>query len=139
VYIVAAPATAVDAPRTALDLDLLGMPLVSHQECPYGGFLLAFFYHVVVAHDESTRPPLTPLITLAVAGCTTGSPRPLVPMLMLRVAVLSLYPTTGSALPMGMGQRSRLCRSVHPTARRLRSPSGRSSKKALYLARCDLV
>jgi hypothetical protein len=48
---VAAAATAVDALRSALDLDLLGMTLVSHQERPYGGFLMTFFYHVVVAHD----------------------------------------------------------------------------------------
>jgi hypothetical protein len=83
------------------------MTLVSHEERPYGGFLMTFFYHVVVAHDESTRPPLVRLISLAVAGCTTGSPRPLgAHALMLRDAVLSLYPTTGSAFPMGMGQRS---------------------------------
>jgi hypothetical protein len=81
VDIVAARATTVDAPGAALDLDLLGMTLVSHEERPYGGFLMTFFYHVVVAHDESTRPPLVRLISLAVAGCTTGSPRPLVPML----------------------------------------------------------
>ena len=104
--IIAARATTVDAPRPALDLDLLGMTLVSHEERPYGGFLMTFFYHVVVAHDESTRPPLVRLISLAVAGCTTGSHVPWVPMLMLRDAVLSLYPTTGSAFPMGMGQRS---------------------------------
>jgi hypothetical protein len=107
VDIVAARAAAVDAPRAALNLDLLGMTLVSHEERPYGGFLMTFFYHVVVAHDESTRPPLVRLISLAVAGCTTGSPRPLgAHALMLRDAVLSLYPTTGSAFPMGMGQRS---------------------------------
>jgi len=63
VYIVAASATAVDAPRTALDLDLLGMTLVSHQKRPYGGFLMAFFYDVVVSHNESTRPPLVRLIS----------------------------------------------------------------------------
>src|SRR5215207_4412515 len=34
----------------------------------------------------------------------------------LRDEVLSLYPTTGSAFPMDMVQRSRLCRSVHTTA-----------------------
>ena len=32
----------------------------------------------------------------------------------LRDEVLSLYPTTGSAFPMDMGQRSSLCRSGHP-------------------------
>jgi hypothetical protein len=34
----------------------------------------------------------------------------------LRDEVPSLYPTTGSAFPMDMVQRSRLCRLVHPTA-----------------------
>jgi hypothetical protein len=33
---------------------------------------------------------------------------------MLRDGVLSLYPTTGSAFPMDMVQRSRSCGSVHP-------------------------
>jgi hypothetical protein len=32
----------------------------------------------------------------------------------LRDEVLSLYPTTGSAFPMDMWQRSRLCRWGHP-------------------------
>jgi hypothetical protein len=30
----------------------LGMTLVCHQERPYGGFLMTFFYHVMIAHDE---------------------------------------------------------------------------------------
>jgi hypothetical protein len=42
----------------------------------------------------------------------------------LRDEVLSLYPTTGSAFPMGMVQRSRLCRLVHPTAGRYFSNIG---------------
>ena len=65
--IVAARATAVDGPRAALNLDLLGMALVSQEERRYGGFLMAFFYHVVVAHDEHlgefprTRPLRSPV------------------------------------------------------------------------------
>jgi hypothetical protein len=52
VNIVTALAAAVDGPRTALDFDVLGMTLVGYKERPYGGFLLAFFYHhVVVVHD----------------------------------------------------------------------------------------
>src|SRR5918994_722637 len=101
------------------------MTLVSHQERPYGGFLMAFFYHVVVAHDEH---PASASASYLISGSrlhhwlptSHGCP------CLLRDAVLSLYPTTGSALPMGMGQRSRLCRSVHPIARRLRSSLGRS-------------
>src|SRR5215203_7236413 len=46
-------AVAVDGPRTSLDLYLLGVTFVSHQERFYGGFLLAFFYHMVVVHDRS--------------------------------------------------------------------------------------
>jgi hypothetical protein len=34
-----------------LDFNVLGMTLVGYKERPYGGFLLAFFYHAVVAHD----------------------------------------------------------------------------------------
>jgi hypothetical protein len=30
----------------------LGMTLVGYKERPYGGLLLAFFYHVVVVHDK---------------------------------------------------------------------------------------
>lgn len=51
-HIVTALAAAVDGPRTALDFDVLGMTLVGCKERPYGGFLLAFFYHAVVVHDE---------------------------------------------------------------------------------------
>src|SRR5215211_439538 len=46
-----APAAAVDGPSTALDFDVLGMPFVSQEERPYGDLLLAFSYHVVLAHD----------------------------------------------------------------------------------------
>ena len=61
--LVAARAAAVDGPRAALDLDLLGMTLVSHQKRCYGRFLVTFFYHVVVSHAESTRPPRLRLIS----------------------------------------------------------------------------
>ena len=44
-------AVAVDGPRTSLDLYLLGVPFVSHEERLYGGFLLAFFYSMVDVHD----------------------------------------------------------------------------------------
>src|SRR5215212_2531532 len=50
-HILTALAAAVDGPRTALDFDVLGMTLVRYKERPYGGFLLAFFYHAVVVHD----------------------------------------------------------------------------------------
>jgi hypothetical protein len=30
---------------------MLGMTLVGYEESPYGGFLLAFFYHTVVGQD----------------------------------------------------------------------------------------
>ena len=49
--IVTAPAAAVDGPSTALDFDVLGMPFVSQEERPNGDLLLAFSYHVVLAHD----------------------------------------------------------------------------------------
>ena len=45
-------APAVDGPRTSLDFYLWCVTFVSREERSYGGFLMAFFYHVVVAHDE---------------------------------------------------------------------------------------
>ena len=44
-------ATAVDGPRTSLDLYLLDVPFVSHEERFYDGFLVVFFYNMVVVHD----------------------------------------------------------------------------------------
>src|SRR5215203_2513458 len=44
-------AVAVDGPRTSLDLYLLGVTFVSHQERFYDGFLVVFFYNMVVVHD----------------------------------------------------------------------------------------
>src|SRR5215216_326329 len=43
-------AVAVDGPRTSLDLYLLDVPFVSHEESFYGAFLVAFFYLMVVVH-----------------------------------------------------------------------------------------
>ena len=37
-------AVAVDGPRTSLDLYLLDVPFVSHEERFYGGFLVVLFY-----------------------------------------------------------------------------------------------
>jgi hypothetical protein len=33
-----------------LDFDVSGMTLMGQEESPYGGFLLAFFYHALVVH-----------------------------------------------------------------------------------------
>jgi hypothetical protein len=44
-------AAAVDGPRTSLDLYLLGVGFVSPEERFYGGFLIVFFYQMVVVHD----------------------------------------------------------------------------------------
>jgi hypothetical protein len=44
-------AQAVDGPCTSLDLYLLGMAFVSHEERFYDGFLVVFFYQMVVVHD----------------------------------------------------------------------------------------
>src|SRR5215212_5655545 len=44
-------AVAVDGPRTSMNLYLLDVPFVSHEERFYGGFLVLFFYQIVVVHD----------------------------------------------------------------------------------------
>jgi hypothetical protein len=49
-------AAAVDRPRTALDFDVSGMTLMGQEERPYGGFLLAFFYHAAVVHYGRLGP-----------------------------------------------------------------------------------
>src|SRR5215207_8345525 len=48
---VAAPAAAVDSPRTALDFDLLGMTLGSQQEPPMAASCWPSSIMLVVAHD----------------------------------------------------------------------------------------
>jgi hypothetical protein len=45
-------APAVDGPRTSLDFYLWCVTFVSREERSYGGFLIIFFYHMVVVHDE---------------------------------------------------------------------------------------
>jgi hypothetical protein len=47
----AALAEAVDGPHTSPHFYILGGTFVSREERFYGGFLGAFFYHMVVVHD----------------------------------------------------------------------------------------
>src|SRR5215204_3419957 len=58
------------------ELRRLGYDPRELEERPYGCFLGAFFYHVVVAHDGRLASASASSV-FAVAGCTTGSPRPL--------------------------------------------------------------
>jgi hypothetical protein len=58
--VLTARAPAVDGPRASLDFHVLGVSLVSYQERRYGGFLFAFFYHTVVAHDDGAFSSVCP-------------------------------------------------------------------------------
>src|SRR5215204_1938885 len=115
VDIVAVPAAAVDSPRTVLDFDVLGMTLVSQQEPP----MAASCWPSSIMWWSLTMGALALLPRLLFhCGSRLHHLLPTSPgcPCSLRDEVLSLYPTTGSAFPMGMVQRSRLCRSVHSTA-----------------------
>jgi hypothetical protein len=46
-----ARAAAVDGSLTSLNLYILRVAFVRQEERSYGGFLVAFFYHMVVIHD----------------------------------------------------------------------------------------
>jgi hypothetical protein len=80
----------------------LGMPFVSQEERPYGDVLLAFSYHVVLAHDGR----LGFVSASSISGSRLHHWLPTSPgcPCILRDEVLSLYPTTGSAFPMDVGQ-----------------------------------
>jgi hypothetical protein len=56
VDLLTARAAAVDGPRTSLNLYVLGVAFVCLEERFYGRLLSAFFYHMVVVHEDGRLP-----------------------------------------------------------------------------------